>query len=128
MARTPESKVKKQVDSLLARVGAYVLTPTTGGFGRSGHADRICCVPDVQGGLGSFLAVEVKAGKNKPTALQCRRLLSTLDAGGYAAVVNETNLPVFHTWLRAIHNGTLDGPRYLLPNGVTLSINTKVGK
>ncbi|PHM35967.1 hypothetical protein [Xenorhabdus innexi] len=128
MARTPESKVKEQVDSLLAHVGAYVLTPTTGGFGRSGHADKICCVPDKQGGQGSFLAVEVKAGKNKPTALQCRRLLSALNAGAYAAVVNETNLSVFQTWLDTIHNGTLDGPRYLLPKGITLSVNTKVGR
>lgn len=127
MAKTPEGKVKEEVDAILSRVKAYNTTPTTGGFGKSGTADRIACIPDARGGVGYFLSVEVKAGKNKPTALQRLRLQETIAAGGYAAVVNETNLDAFSDWVEAIHGGIETVSNVLLPVGITLSIDTKVG-
>lgn len=77
--------------------------------------------------MGYFVAVEVKAGKNKPTALQRMRLQETLAAGGYAAVVNETNVQDFARWVEAIHRGTEAVSSVLLPEGISLGVNTKVG-
>jgi Holliday junction resolvase len=51
----------------------------------SGVPDIIACVD------GHFLAVECKAGTNKPTALQVREIESIRLAGGVAVVVNEAN-------------------------------------
>jgi len=55
-------------------------------MGRSGVPDIICCVN------GRFLAIECKAGDNKPTVLQQRELKAIADAGGSALVVNELNV------------------------------------
>jgi Holliday junction resolvase len=83
---TPEGKVKAKVVKLLKEYGVYYFYPVTGGFGRSGVPDVICCVS------GYFLAVECKAGKNKPTPLQEAEMMKILAAGGRALVINEDNL------------------------------------
>jgi hypothetical protein len=41
---------------------------------------------------GRFIAVEAKAGSNKPTALQELHLARIRAAGGIALVINETNM------------------------------------
>ena len=86
MAATPESKVKKQVVEILKREGVYYFYPVTGGFGRSGVPDIVCCFN------GRFLGIECKAGTNKPTALQEAEMARIRLAGGKTLVVNETNL------------------------------------
>lgn len=86
MAATPESKVKKQVVEVLKREGVYYFYPMTGGFGRSGVPDIICCLN------GRFFGIECKAGTNKPTALQEAEMARIRLAGGKTLVVNETNL------------------------------------
>jgi Holliday junction resolvase len=86
MAATPESKVKKQVVEVLKREGVYYFYPVTGGFGRSGIPDIICCLN------GRFFGIECKAGTNKPTALQEAEMARIRLAGGKTLVVNETNL------------------------------------
>ena len=48
--------------------------------------DIICCVK------GMFLAIECKAGKNKPTALQNKEMAAILEAGGSVIVINEENI------------------------------------
>jgi len=83
---TPEGKVKAKVVKLLKEYGVYYFYPVTGGFGRSGVPDVVCCVS------GYFLAVECKAGKNKPTPLQEAEMMKILAAGGRALVINEDNL------------------------------------
>lgn len=83
---TPEAKVKKKVVDILKKHGAYYFFPATGGFGRSGVPDIVCCYN------GLFLAIECKAGNNKPTALQEKELEKIRDAYGTAMVVSETNL------------------------------------
>jgi Holliday junction resolvase len=82
---TPEAKVKAKVVKTLKERGVYYFYPVTGGFGRSGIPDIICCVK------GKFLAIECKAGKNKPTPLQEMEMQKIRAAGGVAMVVNETN-------------------------------------
>jgi Holliday junction resolvase len=85
MTKTPEGKVKDKVSSVLKAEGVYFFYPATHGYGRSGVPDIIACV----GGL--FLAIECKAGKNKPTALQVREIEAIRLAGGAAVVANEQN-------------------------------------
>jgi Holliday junction resolvase len=86
MASTPEKKVKDQVVKVLKEEGVYYFFPATFGMGRSGVPDIVCCV------RGHFLAIECKAGGNKPTALQLRELAAITAAGGIAMVVNEDNI------------------------------------
>ena len=85
MAQTPEKRVKTKVESILKAEGAYYFFPATHGYGRSGVPDIIACVN------GQFLAVECKAGTNKPTALQVREIENIRLAGGRAIVANEEN-------------------------------------
>jgi Holliday junction resolvase len=90
MATTPEGKVKAKVVKLLKERGVYYFFPATFGMGRSGVPDIVCCA------RGRFLAIECKAGKNKPTALQERELEAIRVAGGTALVINEDNLHHVH--------------------------------
>ena len=83
---TPEAKVKKKVTEILKRYDAYYFFPATGGYGKSGIPDIICCYK------GRFIAIECKAGKNEPTALQWKNLQAIQDAKGIALVINEHNV------------------------------------
>ena len=94
MASTPEKKVKDKVVKLLKAYGIYYFFPATHGFGRSGVPDVICCIS------GKFLAIECKAGDNKPTALQEREIAAIKAAGGIAVVVNELNLTMLDRLLK----------------------------
>jgi Holliday junction resolvase len=85
MAATPEKKVKDKVVAILKDEGVYYFFPATHGYGRSGVPDIICCAS------GRFLAIECKAGTNKPTALQVREIETIRTAGGIAVVANEQN-------------------------------------
>ena len=83
MASTPEAKVKLAVAKLLKQYGVYFFFPATHGYGRSGVPDIVCCIK------GKFLAIECKAGKGEPTALQQREMMQIHQAGGMAMVVKE---------------------------------------
>ena len=96
MAQTPESKVKAKVVAQLKALGAYYFYPVTGGYGGSG-------VPDIVGCLrGKFLAIECKAGNNKPTPLQQKNIDAITKQGGLVWVVNEENLNEVTNILEAI--------------------------
>ena len=86
MATTPEKKVKDKVVKILKEFGVYYFFPATYGFGRSGVPDIVCCFE------GNFFAIECKAGKNKPTALQEREMEAIRKTKGVALVVNEENI------------------------------------
>lgn len=100
MAATPEKKVKDKVVAILKQEGAYYFFPATHGFGRSGVPDVVACVN------GYFLAIECKAGKNKPTALQIREIENIRHAGGVAVVVNEENWDMLTELVRKVKRGT----------------------
>lgn len=91
MPATPEAKVKAKIKDLLKANNVYYAMPIGTGYGNSGVPDFLCCVN------GQFLAIEAKAGNNKPTALQVQNLLKIKNAGGYAMVVNEDNLEELET-------------------------------
>ncbi len=96
MAATPEKRVKDKVVGILKDEGAYYFFPATHGYGRSGVPDIVACVN------GHFLAVECKAGKNKPTTLQVREIEAIRKAGGVAVVANEENWELVRELVRKL--------------------------
>jgi hypothetical protein len=87
MAATPESKVKARVVKQLKEMGVYHFSPVTGGFGRSGVFDIVCCV----GGV--FIGIEVKAtSKHKPTLLQSGNAAIAKTAGACVLLIHEDNV------------------------------------
>lgn len=99
MAATPERKVKDKVVAILKEHGAYYFFPATGGYGRSGVPDIVCCFH------GRFIAFECKAGKNMVTALQNREILAIQDAGGMAFVIQEDNIDLVSGVLKLLKEG-----------------------
>ena len=93
---TPEAKVKKAIRKILDEFGAWHCMPMGSGYGKSGVPDLLVCY------LGIFIAIEAKAGDNKPTALQVRELERIKKAGGYALLVNETNIDYLRQLLEKI--------------------------
>jgi hypothetical protein len=83
---TPEAKVKKKVVDVIKKNSAYYFFPATGGYGRSGVPDVVCCY------RGVFVAIECKAGNNKPTPLQEAEMHKIRQAQGFVLVVNEANI------------------------------------
>lgn len=96
MAQTPEAKVKASVTKVLREEGVYYFFPATHGYGRSGVPDIVCCVS------GAFLAIECKAGRNKPTALQVQEIERIRAANGHAIVVNEENWDMVRPLVREL--------------------------
>jgi pantoate kinase len=90
MAQTPEAKVKEKIKKILKEHNVYFAMPMGTGYGNSGVPDFLCCVN------GRFLAIEAKAGKGIPTALQEKNIRDIHAAGGVAVVVYEENLD----WLK----------------------------
>ena len=60
--------------------------PIGTGYGNSGVPDFLVCLN------GEFLAIEAKAGRGVPTALQEKNLKAIKEAGGRALVINEEDL------------------------------------
>jgi Holliday junction resolvase len=102
MAATPEKKVKDKVVGILKEEGVYYFFPATHGFGRSGVPDIVCCVN------GYFLAIEVKAGTNKPTALQVREIEAIRRSNGIAVVANDQNWDMVRGLVRKMKERTSD--------------------
>lgn len=80
---TPERMVKKQVSEWLDAHGIYYFMPVQTGFGRT-TLDYLCCWK------GRFVAIECKAGKNKPTPRQMLVAEQIRAAGGHTFFVNDT--------------------------------------
>ena len=96
MALTPEKKVKDKCVKLLKAYDVYYFFPATHGYGRSGVPDIICCI------AGKFVAIECKAGDNKPTALQEKEMADIRKQGGIAVVINESNLTLLERLLKKL--------------------------
>lgn len=98
MPATPESKVKAKVHAALKAAGAYAVNYIGGQYAANGTPDILACLH------GRFVAIEAKAGKNKPTALQIQALRKIDAAGGLALVINETGLDYLTECLHDIQN------------------------
>jgi hypothetical protein len=99
MAATPESKVKAKIKAILVASNAYFAMPIGSMYGNSGVPDFLCCVG------GRFVAIEAKAGKGRTTALQDKHLEQIRQRGGYALIVNESNLHELEQLMREINDG-----------------------
>lgn len=99
MARTPEGKVKDKVVAILKEHGAYYFFPATGGYGRSGVPDIVCCFH------GRFIAFECKAGKNTVTALQRREMAAIEAVGGITYVITENTIQLVSGVLKLLKEG-----------------------
>lgn len=95
MASTPEAKVKAKIKAILKAHGVYYAMPIGTGYGNSGVPDFLCCVG------GKFVAIEAKAGNNKPTALQEKNIAQINGAGGIAVVINEDNISMVESIIKA---------------------------
>jgi len=76
---TPEGKVKEEIKRGLAERGIWYFMPVQTGYGKR-SVDFICCWD------GGFVAIEAKAGKNKPSAYQ-RGILNEIEEAGGRAIV-----------------------------------------
>lgn len=87
MAQTPEGRVKADIKKFLKAHGVWFFMTTTGGFGKSGVPDFVCCWK------GSFVGIEAKApGKRfNTTVLQDDEILAIHQAGGAAIVVDNVD-------------------------------------
>lgn len=94
MAQTPEGKVKDKIKKILKAHNIYYAMPMGTGFGHAGVPDFLCCYK------GKFLAIEAKAGKGTPTALQLQQLREIEAAHGDTWIVNEMNLEIFELWIK----------------------------
>jgi hypothetical protein len=102
MAATPEAKVKNKIKEMLKRHKVYYAMPIGTMYGNSGVPDFLCCIN------GRFLAIEAKAGKGKPTALQFKNMRDIEAAGGVTAVINETGLESLETLLGMMERAHID--------------------
>jgi len=89
MAMTPEGKVKDKIKKHLKSKDIYFVMPATGGYGSSGAPDILVCHE------GKFYGIECKSGDNQPTALQRDNLNRIEASGGFAFVINESNVNQF---------------------------------
>ena len=88
MAQTPEGKVKAGIKALLARLDIWYFMPASGGFGKSGVPDFVCCWN------GYFLGIEAKApGKLGATSvMQKEQLMQIKDHGGLSLVCDDVSV------------------------------------
>lgn len=77
---TPETKLKNEVRKYLKGVPGlwFVKTASTAGL-KVGTPDFLICY------RGRFVAIELKAGKGKPTKKQVHEISRIIGAGGFAA-------------------------------------------
>ena len=102
MTETPEAAVKREIKHILRE--HLHSAPVTGGYGRSGQLDFVCCVH------GYYLAIEAKSLRSKygtkgPTALQWREIDAALAAGGVALSVDETQYDTLRFVIQALEWG-----------------------
>ena len=100
---TPEYKVKAIVCDILDDHDVYYFKPATHGYGRSGIPDVVACY------RGTFIAIECKAGTNKPTKLQEREIAHIKKAGGIALVINADNTSYLSQLLARLSTSSLKG-------------------
>ncbi len=100
MAQTPEGKVKAAGLKIIKEYDPYYFCPVTSGFGSSGQFDVVILYKS------QFVGVEYKADSTKkPTELQTKNAINTMDAGGIALLVHKDNLHILKDTLENIKRG-----------------------
>ena len=92
-----EKDLENKVKQFLKDNGCwYVKYWGGGGYTKSGIPDLLVCCN------GSFVAVELKAPKGRPTELQLKKLHQIRDAGGLAILLFPKDLELFKNLIRAV--------------------------
>lgn len=93
-----EAWVKDQVKKILKSYGRDVWSfmPMGSHFGRNGVPDFIVCAG------GKMIGIETKTDHGKVSDLQQMQIDNIKAAGGYAIVVNESNLPQFALFMQRL--------------------------
>lgn len=81
---TPEGKVKDMVKAVLKSLGAHWFMPVTRGYGTSGMADIIVCLPP----NGRMVLIETKATGNKARPMQAAQINRMVKCGAVGVVVS----------------------------------------
>jgi hypothetical protein len=94
MATTPEGNVKKKIKKVLdSYPDLYYEMPVPSGYGKSGLDFHGCF-------RGKYFAIEAKAPKKGPTALQEDKLRRIEAAGGVAFVISDDRgVQLLDAWL-----------------------------
>lgn len=87
-----EQKIKRFLDD----EGAWWVKFFANSYTRSGVPDLLCCVN------GYFVAVEVKASKGKPTALQIHNCTEIRVAGGFAFILYPSGFEEFKQFIKKL--------------------------
>ncbi|MFA7557206.1 MAG: hypothetical protein WCZ20_05335 [Hydrogenophaga sp.] len=119
MAKTPEAKVKDRIHALLAEFHGCAVNYIGGQYANNGTSDILACVD------GRFVAIEAKAGDNKPTALQVEYLERVEAAGGLALVINEKGLEYLRHCLENIHDQGLSNYRAFITPAVARALGQR---
>lgn len=77
---TPHAKLRSEICDWLKSIGAWYVCTNSQGYGRKGIPDILACID------GGFVAIEVKVGRDKPSAWQKREIKAVIDAGGRSFV------------------------------------------
>ncbi len=109
MASTKEVKVKTLIDRRLTAYNALWTNNIGSGYAKAGVSDKTACRSGV------YFAIEAKAGKGMPTALQIKHLMAVEAAGGVALVINEHNLDYLEACLRDPHNARSNYRAFITP-------------
>src|SRR5690625_7796474 len=78
-----EADVKDAIKSILKRRGAWYYMPVQTGYGQHGIPDFVVCYK------GSFVGIEARFAKGKPTAWQPRQSEAIDGAGGVSVLIKE---------------------------------------
>lgn len=81
MIEHAEKKFENEVKSYLTSIGAWWYKTMGTACTRSGVPDILCCY------CGRMIALEIKAPRGRPSALQLREIELIRKAGGYARVL-----------------------------------------
>lgn len=87
-----EQKIKRFLDD----EGAWWVKFFANSYTRSGVPDLLCCIN------GYFVAVEVKAPKGKPTALQIHNCTEIRVAGGFAFILYPSGFEEFKRFIKKL--------------------------
>lgn len=93
-----EKNFENKVKEILKSKGAYFVKQFGCAFSKSGVPDLLVCYK------GRFIAVELKAEKGEPSALQLYNLDEIRKAGGYGFLLYPKDLPIFLNFLTGLEN------------------------
>lgn len=95
-----EKQYETKIKRLLTENGAWFVKYFGCGFTQAGVPDILACLN------GRFIAIEVKAEKGKPSALQIHHIKKIRESGGIALIAYPQDYPELAKLIQAVKDGT----------------------